>query len=41
MCDHIFAIAELSIREGKLEAFKEVAAKLIRQVETNEPGTLI
>ncbi|MFC1895760.1 putative quinol monooxygenase [Thermodesulfobacteriota bacterium] len=41
MTERITSVAEATILPGKLEAFKEVAAKLIQNVQANEPGTLV
>ncbi len=40
MTDHIWAIAEVSVPEGKISEVKKLAARIIDRVEANEPNTL-
>ena len=40
MTNHIRAIAEVSIPEGKMNEFKKLAAEIIDKVEATEPNTL-
>jgi quinol monooxygenase YgiN len=40
MRDQIQKVVEVSIAEGKLGEFKEVAARFIERVEASEPNTL-
>jgi len=40
MTSEVWLIAEFTIKEGKLDAFKEIANQFITTVQANEPGAL-
>lgn len=40
MASEVWLIAEFTIKEGKLDAFKDIANKFITTVQENEPGAL-